>query len=491
MSYRLDRKGTLVILIIVLLVLPALPPILKVQDQTGVSAAESTNQAQIIVNPNQGKRGSIIEITLTNQVVQLGSLVTSIKPEGVIVLMRDVSKDGKIGSYGEFHLIPVYQGDVQPDWVEIAKDTWKRSYYVYEAAMEGPNIISCGDLQTPFTVIGNQPTAQPTESSLPTETPLPDNLPPGSDAFVGVLAALSGLKDFLGGNIVVLGGAIFVTGGLAVFLRHFLRSRRSSFTSPVGMAGMFPENPDDGVMVTSDDEGFIEFILRKIQEGGRMKVADPENLPEMLKISEDESFVDTVTKYFGKVLTDAERAAQDVANEIAGRFVRENPAWGSDSELQQKLAQDNKAELLRQVERELVADAGVAAVKAVRAAEKSKNFFNSEKNLPDGRFNIPPDIAPNDLVDRARKIGGGGEGAWEWISNQDWSGPVDSYYDVKLPDGHDIADAAGGTYAKNAAAHKAYRVFREQYGRGPSPDNYADVDVWNSIRENIESGEGE
>ncbi len=157
MSYRLDRKGTLVILIIVLLVLPALPPILKVQDQAGVSAEESTNQAQIIVNPNQGKRGSIIEITLTNQVVQLGSLVTSIKPEGVIILMRDVSKDGKIGSYGEFHLIPVYQGDVQPDWVEIAKDTWKRSYYVYEAAMEGPNIISCGDLQTPFTVIGNQP----------------------------------------------------------------------------------------------------------------------------------------------------------------------------------------------------------------------------------------------------------------------------------------------------------------------------------------------
>ncbi len=330
--------------------------------------------------------------------------------------------------------------------------------------------------------------AQPTESSLPTETPLPD-LPPGSDDVAGVLAALSGLRDFLGGNIVVLGGAIFVTGGLAVFLRHFLRSRRSSFKPPVGLAGMFPENPDDGVMVTGDDEGFIEFIWRKIQEGGRMKVAEPENLPDIVKISEDESFVDTVTKYLGKALTDAERAAQDIANEIAGRFVRENPTWGSDSQLQQKLAQDNKAELLRQVERELVADAGVAAVKAVRAMEKSKNFFNSEKNLPDGRFNIPPDIAPNDLVDRARKIGGG-EGAWEWISNQDWSGPVDSYYDVKLPDGHDIADAAGGTYAKNAAAHKAYRVFREQYGRGPSPDNYADVDVWNSIRANIESGEG-
>jgi hypothetical protein len=147
--------------------------------------------------------------------------------------------------------------------------------------------------------------------------------------------------------------------------------------------------------------------------------------------------------------------------------------------------------LLRQVERELVADAGVAYVKFVRSAEKSKNFFNSDKNLPDGRFKIPSDIAPGDLVDRARKIGGGGEGAWEWISNQDWSGPVDSYYDVKLPDGHDIADAAGGTYAKNAAAHKAYRVFSEKFKRGPSPDNYADVDVWNKIRENIESGGGE
>jgi hypothetical protein len=326
-----------------------------------------------------------------------------------------------------------------------------------------------------------QPTQPPTEATFPTETPLPDNLPPGSDAFVGVLAALSGLRDFLGGNLVVLGGVVFVTGGLAVFLRHFLRSRRSSFTSPVGLAEMLPENPDDGVMVTSEDEGFIEFILRKIQEGGRMKVAEPENLPEMLKISEDEGFVDTVTKYLGKTLTDAERAAQDVANEIAGRFVRENPAWGSDSELQQKLAQDNKAELLRQVERELVADAGVAAVKAVRAAEKSKTLFGTRGGVPDSHFEVPGD----DLANRAKQIGDG-------VGKiKDKSGLIDSYYDWKLPDGHDIADAAGGTYAKNEAAHKAYRVFGEQYGRGPSPDNYADVDVWNKIRENIESGEGE
>jgi hypothetical protein len=449
-----------------------------------ISGGQIDAEGTIDYSPKQGPAGTQVTIS--------GSGFTWLEDLGVTELLVrwDIEWSGPVlaraplegGSFKCSLVVP-------ESWGEVPGTHGILLVYYYGAPVQTGSIALdfyiTGGLVTP------QPTtAQPTESSLPTETPLPD-LPPGSDAFVGVLAALSGLRDFLGGNIVVLGGVVFVTGGLAVFLRHFLRSRRSSFTSPVGLAGMFPENPDYGVMVTGDDEGFIEFIWRKIQEGGRMKVAEPENLPEMLKISEDEGFVDTVTKYFGKVLTDAERAAQDVANEIAGRFVRENPAWGSDSELQQKLAQDNNAELLRQVERELVADAGVAAVKAVRAMVKSKDFFNSEKNLPDDRFNIPPDIAPNDLVDRARKIGGGGDGAWEWISNRDWSGPVDSYYDWKLPDGHDIADAAGGTYAKNAAAHKAYRVFRQQYGRGPSPDNYADVDVWNKIRENIKSGEGE
>ncbi len=447
-----------------------------------ISGGQSDWEGKIDYSPKQGPAGTRVTIS--------GSGFTWLADLGVTELLVrwDIEWGGPVlvrapligGSFNCSFVVP-------ESWDPVPGTHGILLVYMYGAPVQTGSIAL--DFYITAGLVTPQPnSAQPTESSLPTETPLPD-LPPGSDDVAGVLAALSGLRDFLGGNIVVLGGAIFVTGGLAVFLRHFLRSRRSSFKPPVWLAGMFPENPDDGVMVTGDDEGFIEFIWRKIQEGGRMKVAEPENLPDIVKISEDESFVDTVTKYLGKALTDAERVAQDIANEIAGRFVRENPTWGSDSQLQQKLAQDNKAELLRQVERELVADAGVAAVKAVRAMEKSKNFFNSEKNLPDGRFNIPPDIAPNDLVDRARKIGGG-EGAWEWISNQDWSGPVDSYYDVKLPDGHDIADAAGGTYAKNAAAHNAYRVFREQYGRGPSPDNYADVDVWNSIRANIESGEG-
>jgi len=449
-----------------------------------IGAGQSDSGETIEYSPKQGPAGTRVTIS--------GSGFTWLEDLGVTELLVrwDIEWGGPVlaraplkgGSFNCSIVIP-------ESWGEVPGTHGILLVYYYGAPVQTGS-ITLEFYLTAGLVTPQSTTAQPTESSLPTETPLPDNLPPGSDDVAGVLAALSGLKDFLGGNIVVLGGAIFVTGGLAVFLRHFLRSRRSSFTSPVGLAGMFPENTDDGVMVTGDDEGFIEFIWRKIQEGGRMKVAEPENLPEMLKISEDESFVDTVTKYLGKTLTDAERAARDVANEIAGRFVRENPAWGSDSEIQQKLAQDNKAELLRQVERELVADAGVAAVKAVRAMVKSKDFFKSERNLPNDRFNIPPDIAPGDLVDRARKVGGG-EGAWEWISSRDWSGPVDSYYDWKLPDGHDIADAAGGTYAKNDAAHKAYSVFRDQYGRGPSPDNCADVEVWNNIRENIESGGGE
>jgi hypothetical protein len=323
----------------------------------------------------------------------------------------------------------------------------------------------------------NSPISPPTQNAQPSQhdqaTPASSNNTSNS-----LFERLSQWGNGFGG-IAIVGTSILITGGLAVSLRHFMRSRRSGMEPPMELAEMFPENPDEGIMVASDDEGLIEWLWRMHQQYGNVKVATPENLPKPVAGDEEESFWDIVSKYWAVEKTDEQRAAEDIANEVAGRKMNEAAVWGSGSRIDEALDPDDKARILRQVEAERVADAGQVWVKGVRAAEKTRTLIGTGGDVPDSHYEIPG----GSLVDRARQIG---DGAGR-IKN--YSGAIDSAYDVAVPDAHDIADMAGFKYTKNESAHRAYDVFIERYGRIPSPDNSSDVETWSDIMERVKSGE--
>jgi len=260
-----------------------------------------------------------------------------------------------------------------------------------------------------------------------------------------------------------------------------------------------PEDPADGILIASNDENPIVWIIDKIREGGRQLTPEERERqdeadrnagrvlrPMMFdKGDENESWWQKVQRYtgWGKTQTPEERDAEDEALRNAGRIARQNPAFGSDSQLQQALSdpvnysqtgEGDPQELLRQVNREKYEEGGTKGIKIIRRLQNLSSLTNSKGSSPNFNPN-PQDISPGNIkhVLTPSEV------------TRDLSGAANIGRDYIEPDAQDFIDMTG-VYQKNETAHQAWNEYYDKYGSVPDPDNPAEfqkyMDIYNRLR---------